>query len=83
MSISYLEKKIFAGEICMEICYSPFLEPIYKKLNKFEMEKIASLELDYNFCENPIRTSHRLSLAHVTYHSQFHKRISAKRCNYA
>ena len=50
---------------------------------EFEMEKIASFELDFNFYVNPKRTSHRLSLSYVTYHSQYYKRIGAKRCNYA
>ena len=47
------------------------------------MEKIASFELDFKFYVNPIRTSHSLSLSYVTYHSQYYKRIGAKRCNYA
>ena len=34
--------------------------------NQFEIEKISSFELDYNFFENPVRTSLRLSLANVT-----------------
>ena len=50
------------------------LEPFYKKLNQFEMEKISSFELDYNFFENPVRTSLMLSLANVTYHSQDHSK---------
>ena len=47
------------------------------------MEKIVPFELDFNFFDNPVRTSLRLSLAHITYHSQDYTRVGDKRCNYA
>ena len=51
-----------------------FLIKVYL-LYQFEMEKISSFGLDYNFFENPVRTSLSLSLANVTYHSQDHSKV--------
>ena len=59
------------------------LDPYSKKLNTFEIEKISTFDLDFNFFQNPVQVSKRLRVAHSTYHSQEYNRVGEKRCNYA
>jgi hypothetical protein len=62
---------------------STLLDPYSKKLNNLEIEKISTLDLDFNFYQNPVQMSKRLRVDHVTYHSQDYSRVCNKRCNYA
>jgi hypothetical protein len=39
-----------------------FLDPYNKRLNNFEIEQISNPDFDFNFYQNPLQVSKRLSI---------------------